>query len=401
MNSRLLTSAAPLRIALIDDVMPSAALHDADHHLIDKLAWAMAHQGHMVDIYRGRGPGEPVWEDVHEQVRIHRIDNTAPWPLDDQPRLGQAVQAFAAGMRRMVMEVFPCDVIHAWGLHAGLVGLRLSRGVAVPFTWTMPSPVSGESPQQIAQLLVARAQALVAFNVAQRDALLDIPGARRADVHLVPGGVDTQLFRPRNKACARRELGLPDDAFVVLMAGPVTPTCRALIAELPAHVLTLQDASQGKGDEAGGRVKLVGDCCAAADVLLVQGDQQAALDIDPKEAMACGLPVLALAQRSGDEVARVVEDGVTGYVLQTPHMDVAMDHLRHLRDQPHWRSAMGMAGILRARTFFTWTKAADQMLDIYSECAQASQLSQVGQICRSLTLIQSPGRCAPMLVPVQ
>ncbi|MGC4060201.1 MAG: glycosyltransferase [Aquabacterium sp.] len=389
-----------MRIALIDEVMPSGGTIEPDRNQIEKLAWAMAHQGHMVDIYRGRGPGEPVWEDLHEQVRIHRMDNTASWPLDDQPRLGQAVQAFAAGMRRLVMEVYPCDVIHAWGLHAGLVGLRLSRGVAVPFAWTMPSRIADAPQRQIAQLLVERAQALVARNVAQRNALLDIPGARRADVHLVPSGVDTQLFRPRNKACARRELGLPQDAFVVLLAGQSTTPWRSLVADLPAHVVALADVKQEDACDASAHARLVAEHCAAADVMLIVGEQEAGLQIDAKEAMACGLPVLALAQRSGDEVSRVVEDGVTGYVLHTNHPDVTMDHLRYLRDQPHWRSAMGMAAILRARTFFTWTKASDQMLGIYSECAQTSQLTHIGQICRSLTLIQSPPRALPMRMPV-
>jgi glycosyltransferase involved in cell wall biosynthesis len=182
---------------------------------------------------------------------------------------------------------------------------------------------------------------------------------------------------------------LPQDAFVVLVSGEVTPSCRARIAALPAHVLALSDVSHDEAQDACSRVKLVGACCAAADVLVVQGDQcDDELEIGPKQAMACGLPVLAMAQRSADDISRIVEDGVTGYVLYSANPEVLIDHLRYLRDQPHWRSAMGMAAILRARTLFTWTRAADRLLDIYGDCAQANQLTHVGQICRSLTLIQ-------------
>lgn len=68
---------------------------------------------------------------------------------------------------------------------------------------------------------------------------------------LVPNGVDPELFRPRDRAAARRELGLPADGALVLVAGHLIPRKDPRLA-LAAFALVA-------AERAGARLAFVGD----------------------------------------------------------------------------------------------------------------------------------------------
>ncbi|MFT3859533.1 MAG: glycosyltransferase [Aquabacterium sp.] len=419
----------PLRVALIDAVRPHGMkgetfCPDTGPHAVEMLACALARRGHAVDIYRGRDAGEPIWEDLQAGVRIHRVATTAPWPHDeDQTGLTQAVQAFVAGMRHMARDVYPCDVVHAFGLHAGLVGLRLTRGMSVPFILNLQPALAGdEHIGALEELLVRRSDGLVASSERQRDALMALPAASRAAVHLVPRGVDTQRFRPGRKARLRDMLGWPQEAFIVMWGGSPESDLSRLRDGLPvfraasrigAHVVALGADSPWPGEMAGlpqvsvvdleavegsARQAHLSACYAASDVLVLPSWHREVEAICGREAMACGTPVMVLSQHGSDEATRAVEDGVTGYVLHRPTPEAILQRLRILSEQPRRREAMGMAAVLRARTFHTWHKVAERLASVYAH-ARASQHEV--DVHRSFTLIRnSRPRLVSTLAPL-
>jgi glycosyltransferase involved in cell wall biosynthesis len=154
-------------------------------------------------------------------------------------------------------------------------------------------------------------------------------------IAVIPNGVDTEVFRPRDRAIARSILGLPPDVPVVLfVADPITRINKgfAQVAEAldgldhPADVLLL---SVGRGrppvtvrkphrhlgyisDE-----RLLSVVYNAADLFVVPSMQdncpQTAL-----EAIACGTPVIGYATCGIPEIVRA---GLTG--LLVPPQDVA------------------------------------------------------------------------------
>lgn len=417
----------PLRVALIDAVRHddatavSLTCPDTGVHAVEMLARALARRGHAVDIYRARKEGEPVWEDLQAGVRIHRIAQTSPWPSDDddQMQLSAAAQDFVAAMRHMARDIYPCDVVHAFGPHAGLVALRLTRGVPVPFVLSLQTQADDAKPDTdaVEDLLVRRADALIAFNERNRETLCQWYAAPRSAVHLVPRGVDTQCFRPGSKALLRRLLGWPEDEFIVLWGGSPTADALRLKEGLPlfraasrvsAHVAVLGADSPWPAETAGIPAVSVVDldevaradrqahlaaCYAACDVLVVPAWHREGEVVNTREAMACGTPVLVLTDRGNDEAARAVEDGVTGYVLHRARPESLLQRLRLLIDQPQRRAAMGMAAVLRARTFYTWQKSAERFANVYANTHPADRVRR--QEGRALTLIRP---CKPRLV---
>lgn len=138
-------------------------------------------------------------------------------------------------------------------------------------------------------------------------------GTQRGEV--IPCGVDTRLFRPLERAEARRELGWRQDRNVVLFPGdPGNPAknhalFEATLSRLPASLAARTDgvALTGIARE---RVPLH---LAAADAVLVTSRYEGACNV-AKEALACARPVVSVPV--GD-IPELIE-GVAGCEVR-PH----------------------------------------------------------------------------------
>ncbi|MHC5611715.1 MAG: glycosyltransferase family 4 protein [Nostoc sp.] len=139
---------------------------------------------------------------------------------------------------------------------------------------------------------------------------------------IIPLGVDTDVFRPRNKLEVRRQLGLPEEAFLILWLGrisfldkadllPLVQVFKRLLKENPSRNLVLLVSGSGhplftKMIQHYAKELGISDCVlfkeplppqqrhlfhAAADVFTSPVDSiQETFGITPIEAMACGVP---------------------------------------------------------------------------------------------------------------
>jgi len=71
--------------------------------------------------------------------------------------------------------------------------------------------------------LLSRAKAVVAVSGSLRDVLVTSYRLDRSKVHVVPNGVDTELFRPMERAACRHELGLERDELILGFVGSLVP----------------------------------------------------------------------------------------------------------------------------------------------------------------------------------
>ena len=71
--------------------------------------------------------------------------------------------------------------------------------------------------------LLRRAKAVVAVSDSLRDMLVTSYGLERSRVHVVPNGVNTELFRPMERSACRHELGLEEDASILGFVGSLAP----------------------------------------------------------------------------------------------------------------------------------------------------------------------------------
>jgi glycosyltransferase involved in cell wall biosynthesis len=93
-----------------------------------------------------------------------------------------------------------------------------------------------------------------------------------------------------------------------------------------------------------------------------------AMPLSVLEAMACGLPVVAT---DVGDVSRVVDDGVTGYVVPARSPDALANALRKLLSDPVQRRRMGTAGRRRVEEKFSSEAMARAIGDLYSTLQEA------------------------------
>jgi glycosyltransferase involved in cell wall biosynthesis len=173
-------------------------------------------------------------------------------------------------------------------------------------------------------------------------------------ITVIPYGLDTEEFRPRDKASARETLGIPAQANVVLfVAEPLTRCMKgfALLAQAlneGRHLRDVMLVSAGSGTPPAevtiphlplGHVRdprRLALLYSAADLCVVPSIQdnfpQTAL-----EATACGTPVVGFAVGG---IADIVRPGLTG-LLVPPHNVAALGAAIHaLLEQPARRAEM-------------------------------------------------------------
>lgn len=80
------------------------------------------------------------------------------------------------------------------------------------------------------------------------------------------------------------------------------------------------------------------------------------------EASACGLPVVAFECEGMQEV---IDDGVTGSIVDYGDLRVFVDRLKLIAENPRIRTEMGLAGRNKMEVELNSTKCVKEMIDIY------------------------------------
>jgi len=163
------------------------------------------------------------------------------------------------------------------------------------------------------QLSALFARGVSVHNARMRSALWWPPA--RARCHVLSDGIDTQRFVPRARAEARRRRGLPLDGTRILFVGAEVEArpikrpelARAAVARLPDA--TLEIASHVPFEE-------MPWVYASADALVLTSLAEGSPNC-VKEALACGLPVVAVD--AGD--AREILEGLTNCAIAEPDAD--------------------------------------------------------------------------------
>jgi D-inositol-3-phosphate glycosyltransferase len=300
------------------------------------------------------------------------------------------------------------DLVHAHYWLSGQVGAVAKERWGVPLVQSMhtlgkvknAALATGDSAEPEFRLrgedeVVAAADRLVANTTEEARQLIDLYGADRSRVMTVHPGVDLSVFCPGDQLEARRRLGLPADATVVLFAGRMQPlkgpdillhAVARMVRDDPELARRLSvvfvGGPSGLGrnhpdmvTELAGRLGIsdvvrleppcpqseLADWYRAATVVTVPSHSES-FGLVALEAQACGTPVVAAAVGG---LRTAVRDGESGVLIDSHDPADYARVLRRLAAAPPALARMS-AGALRHASAFGWTAAVDRLLGVYA-----------------------------------
>jgi D-inositol-3-phosphate glycosyltransferase len=238
---------------------------------------------------------------------------------------------------------------------------------------------------------------IIAATPLERDQMVRLYGADPDKIAVVPAGVDTELFHPRDRAEVRRELGLPGlDTPILLFVGRierlkgldtllesvavVSRTCsgknlKVLIvggggqteeenAELHRIVqlhrdLNLEDQVEFVGSKPQEMLPLY---YSAADITIMPSHYES-FGLVAVESMASGTPVIA---SNVGGLSFTVKDGETGFLVPEENHFALAEEVHTLLKNPELRLRMGEQAAQHALQY-SWRNIAAQIADVYDE----------------------------------
>jgi D-inositol-3-phosphate glycosyltransferase len=306
------------------------------------------------------------------------------------------------------------DAIHANYWLSGIAGHRIKHELELPLVSTFhtlarvkaeasPEEVSSDEPHRRAEAEAAVlrcSEVVLASCTVEATQLAQLYDGDPTRIRVVPPGVDHAFFGPGHRPQARRALGLPADAPLLLFVGRIQPlkgadvAVRALaaMASRPAadaasgaHMVVVGGPSGPRGEEhlaalqklvdelgLAGRVRfvepqpheLLSTYYRAADVCVVPSRSES-FGLVALEAAACGTPVVAAAVGG---LTTLVEHGRTGYLVEPSTPTAFADAASAILADPLLAERLATASVVRARGY-TWARAAELLRATYEELA--------------------------------
>ena len=385
---------------------------------VTDLSRALARLGARVEIFtRATSSHQPdvIELDAGDERVLVRHVAAGPFEGLDKNDLPGQLCAFTAGVLRTEAgrSAHYYDVVHSHYWLSGQVGWLAADRWDVPLVHTMHTLAKvknaalapGDTPEPSGRVIgeeqvVAAADALLASTAQEAGELVDLYGADPAALHVVPPGVDLELFHPAGRdaagrAAVRARLGLPIDRKIVLFAGriqalkapDVLVRALAVLAATgrPVPLLVVLGGPSGRPTalrELSGLAIVSGvgedvifrppvpraqlaDWYRAAD-LVAMPSRSESFGLVAAEAQASGTPVVAAAVGG---LRSVVQDGVTGRLVPSHDPSDWADALADLLADDAGRVALGH-GAQRFGAGLGWDAAAEQVLKVYALAEQ-------------------------------
>ncbi len=364
-----------------------------------QLAREYARRGNRVDVFtRYHDSTDPKIVQIEEDARVIHLE---AGPLDTSKNdLFSYIPGFLDGLYRFQREEETgYDLIHSHYWLSGMVGTTLSREWNVPHVATFhtlaktkmrarPGEREPQLRQDVEAHVMAVADGIVVSTDEERQDIIRHYEAPARNVHVVPAGVNLDMFQPVDQADARAELGIEEER-VILYVGRIEPLkgIDILLRAVPmleyGHDLRVLVVGGNPDNDAeldrlksltaelgiGDSVTFTGSVpqealptyYGAADVFVLPSHSES-FGLAPLEAMACGTPVVV--SRVGG-MKTFVNSGENGYLVPWRCPESFAQRLDVLLANPELRNAMGRAARAKALSM-GWDSVAERMLDYYS-----------------------------------
>lgn len=400
------------RIAFLSEhASPLAILGGVDaggqNIYVDEISRHLGMLGYGVDVFtRWDNPDVPEVLPWSANVRVINLQVGSPsWVFKDN--LWPLMPAFRdAFLRFMIADGVRYDLVHANFWMSGWVAAELKRALGLPFvqifhatgkTKQRHQGDADSSPSEridIEMSVVQAADRVIAQCPCELQELLTEYDARHDHVVVIPSAVDTQRYRPVDRADARARVGLKYDELVVGYVGRMLPRkdvrnvvrAMALIPRaMEVRLMLVGGETEEPDPEATpeiGELHRLSSELGIADSVSFVGKRQpdelryyySAADVivttpwyepfglTPLEAMACGQPVVGSAVGG---LTYTIADGVTGLLVPPSDPEALAAALSDLLSCPERRRQMGIESRRRVERKFTWPVAAKRTAALY------------------------------------
>jgi glycosyltransferase involved in cell wall biosynthesis len=215
-------------------------------------------------------------------------------------------------------------------------------------------------------------------NLAEKSPLVRASGGLR----VITPGIDTDIFRPREKAQSRASLGIEQNAFVIAAgAASLTDTNKNIrwlleqLTRLPElENLMVLLAGEGAVDiPAGLNVRKIGGITdraaraifyGTADIF-VSASLMETYGLTLVEAMACGIPVVAFRVGGIPEAA---PDGQGAILCERQDGVELLEAINNLRESPQLRASLSQLAYETGHSRNAATSFASKFAQLYREC---------------------------------
>ena len=359
--------------------------------------------------------------DLGENVRVIHVVAGREAPVS-KAEAWASLPEFVAGVRAfMAAQEISYDVYHSHYWMSGWVAERLAADRPAPILQmfhtlgAMKDLARGEGAlpeigprREVETRLMQVADAIVAATTIDKGHMVSLYGADPAKIHVVPPGVDRELFRPIPAVEARLHLGEKPDHRMVLFVGRMDPVkgldtlvramaivmaaepgwrenaCMCIVGGEKVDDPGLMDSEMariyGLSRELGleGFVTFLGPqpqdilpyYYSAAQMVVVPSRYES-FGMVALEAMACGAPVIA-SDVGG--LSTLVRDGRTGFLVPDSDPEALAEKLLALMRNPELARRMGAHGVATADAY-SWSAVAEGIEQIYDEllCADCER----------------------------
>ena len=387
---------------------------------IVEVAKRLAARGVEVDIFtRATCRALPPVVELAPGVHVRNVV-AGPFEELDKGELPAHLCGFTSGvlLAEAAAEPGHYDVVHSHYWLSGQVGWVAKRRWGVPLVHSMhtlakvknAALAAGDSPEPVERVLgeeqvVDSADRLIANTDDEARQLVVRYGADPQRVKTVTPGVSLSMFRPEFAGAARRRLGLPRDAYVLLFVGRIQPlkapdvllrAAAGMLADDPALrsrlVVAVVGGPSGSGRARPEELQRLAAHLGIADVVrfeppcpqreLAQWYRAADVTVVPShsesfglvalESQACGTPVVAAAVGG---LRTAVRDGESGILIDGHDPADYAAVLRRLGAVPRLRARLGRGGVRHAASF-GWSGTVDRLLEVYTG-AKAESMTKV------------------------
>jgi D-inositol-3-phosphate glycosyltransferase len=363
-----------------------------------QIARELGRQGHSVDVFtRYHDPADAQIDELGDNARVIHL-KAGPY-FDTKESQYHHIPEFLSSLYSFQQaEGASYDIVHSHYWLSGYAGIEVSRRWDVPHVTTFHTlartKLEARADEVESQLRISaesevmnKVDGIVVTTAEERDDLGRLYQVPREKVHVIPAGVDLALFRPVDKAVARRSLGLTEKR-VILSVGRIQPFKGLEL--LISSVARLQDTNDTRliivGGTVGGDRELerlrvtaaesgildmvtfagpvsqskLPQYYSAADVFVMPSYHES-FGLAALEAMACGTPVVA--SRVGG-LKSFIRHGETGYLIPWRSPELFAERLDMLLADPVTIERVGMAARSKALTM-GWSAATRRLQDYY------------------------------------